>query len=159
MDFALLDLRTAAQKTYWVQLRYKDTPLYAGGDDARPCRVNTASVADPDVEQAVKTVQRIGRLTAQLEMQLAAAPNREQRKAIEKRLDDVERQAEKSLTGFLKTAIKGWENIAVDGKPLPFSDEALDDMAQPKAPLFQLAMNIAADMAEVQSPLSQAAAD
>lgn len=155
MDFDLLDLREAADKEYWVHLRMGDTLLYADKDQQRPCRVKVASIAELGVEDAMKAVSRVGTMSANLEAQLAGA-NRQQRAGVEQRLDQAEREAEKCLTQFLVKTIRGWENIEKGGKELPFSDEALKDMAQVKAPLYRLAANIATDMGEAQSPFAQA---
>lgn len=157
MDFDLLDLRNAADKEYWVQLRHGDTLLFADMDkQERPCRVKVASVAEPGVEDAMKAVARVASMRQSVEAQLSVAPNREQRKALEKRLDDVERETDKCLTTFLIKIVRDWENIDKGGKPLPFSEEALRDMAQPKAPLFRLAGLIAEDAASAQSPFTDA---
>jgi hypothetical protein len=157
MDFDLLDLREAAGKEYWVHLRAGDRLLFADMDkQERPCRVKVASVANPEVEQALKAVTRAGRMYRGLEAALADA-NRQQRAALEKRLGDVERESERALTSFLMKSIVGWENIEKGGKDLPFSREALADMAEPKAPLFRLAQAIAEDAASAQDPFAESA--
>jgi len=157
MDFSNLDLREAASKEYWVHLRLDDTLLFAGKD--KPCRVKTASAASPEVEEALKAVTRVGALSTNIEGQLALAANRQKRRAIEGKIDEVERDAERALTRFLCTAIVDWENIEKDGKSLPFSKEALSDYSQPKAPLFRLAVTLAEDMREAQSPFAEAESD
>lgn len=160
MDFDLLDLREAADKEYWVQLRMGDTLLFADMEkQERPCRVLVASMAEPGVEEATKAVSRAGTMYRSLEAQLAAAANREQRRAIEKRLGEVDREAEKCITNFLMRSVRQWENIVKGSDPLPFSDEALKDMAQPKAPLFRMASAIAEDAANAQNPFSGSDAD
>jgi len=157
MDFDILDLRGAAGKEYWVHLRVGDRLLYADMENQeRPCRVLVASIADPEVEEALKAVTRSGRLYRSVETALGEA-NRQQRKALEARLEAIERESEKALTRFLTTAIRGWENIERGGKPLPFSQEALADLAEPKAPLFRLAATIAEDAASAQDPFSEPA--
>lgn len=159
MDFSSLDLREAADKEYWVHLRLGDVLLYADDAKEKPCRVKVGSIADPEIEQAAKAVTRSGNASATVEAQLANAANRDKRREIESRLDDIERQAEKAVVRFLMCSIKGWENIEKGGKPLEFSSEALKDMSQPKAPLFRLALTLAEDMGKVQSPFSQAESD
>ncbi|MAH32275.1 MAG: hypothetical protein CMG78_09595 [Marinobacter sp.] len=160
MDFDLLDLREAADKEYWVQLRMGDTLLFADMDkQERPCRVKVASIAEPGVEDATKAVGRVGNLYRTVEVQLANASNRDQRRAAEKRLVEVEREAEKCLTTFLVKTIRGWENLVKGGELLPFSAEALLDMAQPKAPLFRMASAIAEDAMSAQNPFSRSEAD
>lgn len=153
MDFGLLDLRRASEQEYWVQLRVGDTLLKT--DDDKPCRVKVASIGEPGVEDAIKAVTRVGRLSQQIEAQMALAPNVKEREVIAKRLDTVEKEAERCLTTFLIKAVRGWENIFVGGEEVKFSQSALADMAEPKAPLFRLAASIAADMAEVQDPLGK----
>ena len=156
MDFDLLDLREAAGNEYWVQLRMGDTLLFADMDKQQgPCRVLVASMAEPGVEDAAKAVSRAGTMYRAIEAQLAVAPNREQRRAVEKRLADLDREAEKCISNFLLKTVRGWENINKGGEPLAFSDEALKDMAQPKAPLFRMATAIAEDAATAQSPFSE----
>ena len=158
MDFDLLDLREAAGKEYWVQLRLGDTLLFADMEkQERPCRVKVASAAEPKVEEAMKAVTRAGSLYRSIEAQVALAPNRQQRQALEKRLEEAEKEAEKALTRFLVVSIRDWENIQKGGEPLKFSDEALKDMAQPKAPLFRIAASLAEDAASAQSPFSESA--
>lgn len=158
MDFDLLDLREAASKEYWLHLRLGETLLFADMDkQERPCRVKVASIAEPDVEDAMKAVTRAGTLYRGVEAQLAQAANRQQRQAVEKRLADAEREAERALSRFLMTAIRDWENIEKGGKALPFSADALKDMAQPKAPLYRMASQIAEDAASAQSPFAESA--
>lgn len=153
MDFDLIDLREAASKEYWVQLRLNDTLLFSDmGKQERPCRVKVASISEPEVEEATKAVTRAGNMYRALEAQLTGAVNRQQRQVIEKRLSEVEREAEKALTDFLVKTVIDWENIEKGGKPLEFSRDALKDMAQPKAPLFRMASAIAEDAANAQNP-------
>jgi hypothetical protein len=73
---------------------------------------------------------------------------------LEKRLAEVEQESERALSGFLNVAVRDWENIERGGEPLPFSKDALKDMAQPKAPLFRLAASIAEDAASAQDPFA-----
>ncbi|MEW4469003.1 hypothetical protein AB1K62_14345 [Parasphingorhabdus sp. JC815] len=156
MDFDLLDLRTAAGKEYWVHLRLGNTLLYLDMDkEEKPCRVKVASSVEPGVEDATKAVMRAGRMFQAAEDALSIA-NRDNRAALEKRLDQLERESEKCLTAFLVKAIKGWENIEQGGKELKFSPEALEDLAQPKGPLFRMAATIAEDSAKAQSPFAKA---
>lgn len=160
MDFDLLDLREAADKEYWVQLRMGDTLLFADMDKQQgPCRVLVASMAEPGVEDAAKAIARAGALYGAIEAQLAVAPNREQRRAVEKRMAELDREAEKCISNYLLKAVRGWDNIEKGGEPLPFSDEALKDMAQPKAPLFRMASAIAKDAAAAQSPFFESDPD
>jgi hypothetical protein len=153
MDFDLIDLREAASKEYWVQLRFGDTLLFSDMEkQERPCRVKVASISEPGVEEASKAVTRAGNMYRALEAQLAGVANRQQRQTIEKRFAEVEREAEKALTDFLVKTVIDWENIDKGGKPLDFSHDALKDMAQPKAPLFRMASAIAEDAANAQNP-------
>ena len=157
MDFDLLDLREAGGKEYWVQLRLGDRLLFADmAKQERPCRVKVASIANPDVEDALKAVTRVGRMYRGVEAGLADA-NRQQRAALEKRLTEVEQESERALSGFLNVAVRDWENIERGGELLPFSKDALKDMAQPKAPLFRLAASIAEDAASAQDPFADPA--
>lgn len=155
MDFAKLDLRETADNQFWVHLRVNDVYLYAGEGNEKPCRVRVASITDPGVETALKAVERAGRSSAAFESQLSTA-NREQRKALESRADAAEVAAQRCITQFLTTVVKDWENIEIDGKPLEFSQEALVDMSQPKAPMFRLATAISKDMAELYDPFGLA---
>lgn len=157
MDFDILDLREAGSREYWVQLRHGGTLLFADMDkQERPCRVKVASIAEHEVEQAVKAVMRVGGMVGNLEAQLVAAPNKQQRTQLEKRLEEIEREAERCITAFIVKAVRDWENIEKGGKVLPFSTAALEDMAQPKAPLFQLAIAIAEDAGRAQNPFPDA---
>lgn len=156
MDFDQLDLRTAAGKEYWVHLRLGDTLLYLDMDkEQKPCRVKVASSVEPGVEDATKAVMRVGRMFQAAESALATA-NRDQRAGLEKRLDQLERESEKALTAFLMKAVKGWENIEQGGKELKFSPEALEDISQPKGPLYRMAASIAEDSAKAQNPFTNA---
>lgn len=155
MDFANLDLRAAASKEYWVQLRVGDTLLYADEKvQKKPCRVRIGSPADPEIEEAAKAVKRVGHIYAQVELSLGATKASQQQKQVERRLDALDREAEVLLQDFLRKAIKGWENIEFDGKELAFSPSALEDMSQPKAPLFRMATEIAEDAAKAVDPFS-----
>ena len=114
---------------------------------------NQPPIANADVEDALKAVTRVGRMYRGVEAGLADA-NRQQRAALEKRLAEVEQESERALSGFLNVAVRDWENIERGGEPLPFSKDALKDMAQPKAPLFRLAASIAEDAASAQDPFA-----
>ena len=156
MDFDRLDLREAADNQYWVHLRMGETLLFADMDkQERPCRVKVASVASPDVEASMKAVTRAGSQYSAVEGQMALA-NRNQTKELENKLNGLEREAEKALTHFLVTSVKGWENIEKGGKPLEYSLDALKNMAAPKAPLYRLATTLAQDAAGAQSPFVEA---
>lgn len=153
MDFAKLDLRAAAEQEHWLHLRVGDTLLY-NDDDGTPCRVKVRSVANDEVERALKVGTRAARAVATAENQLATA-NRQQKAEIEPRLDALEKQMEKALQAFLATAIVDWENIKVGGKPVPFSKDALADMSEPKAPLARLAPAIMDDMGNLANPFGK----
>lgn len=157
MDFAKLDLRAAAEQETWVHLRVGDILLYADDEkQEHPCRVKVASVANPDVEKALKAGMRAARAVAAAETQLATA-NRQQCAELEKRLDVMERQMEKALQLFLATAILDWENIEFDGNDLPFSKQALADMSEPRGPFSRLASAIMEDMGNLANPFGKPA--
>ena len=155
MDFGKLDLRAAADQEHWLHLRVGDTLLYLDEEKQEgPCRVKVRSVANDEVERALKVGTRAARAVATAESQLATA-NRQQKGEIEPRLDALEKQLEKALQAFLTTAIVDWENIQVGGKSLPFSKEALADMSEPKAPFARLATAIMDDMGNLASPFGK----
>lgn len=157
MDFDLLDLREASEKRYWIGLRLGNTLLFRDMKKQEgPCRVQVKSPAEAQVEEALKAITRAGNRESLLASQLASAPNRDERRAIESRLDDAERDAQKAIKRFLTTVICDWENIERGGKIVPFSDEALQDMAEPKGPLFRLAIAISQDMVKAIDPFTEA---
>ena len=158
MDFAKLDLRNAGDTEHWLNLRLGETRLYADmGKQEGPCRLLVASPASDGVEAVLKGVQRAMSRQAAVAEQLATAVNRDQRRAIETRLDNAETEAQKAVEKFLNTVVLGWENIQLGGKGLKFSKEALADMTEPKAPLARLVMFIVEDMGKLHDPFTEAA--
>jgi hypothetical protein len=159
MDFAKLDLRGAAGSEDWLHLRIGEQYLYLD-DEAQtgPCRVKVASVADASVERALTIAERAGHSAAMLRHDYSRA-NRQQKAEIEGKLDAAEKAATKAVADLLITAIRDWENIYVDGKPLEFSKDALADLCQPKAPFFRMSGEIMEDMAKLASPFGKPATD
>lgn len=157
MDFDKLDLRSAGEAEHWLPLRLGDTQLFRDMEKKeQPCRIKVASPASSGVEAALKAVNRLAQREQTIAAKLANAANREERRALERQLDAVEEEAEKSIKNFLTTAIVDWENIDKGGEPLPFSRDALCDMSEAKAPLARLATTIARDMAKVLDPFTEA---
>lgn len=157
MDIDAFDLREAATREYWLQLRMGDRLLFCDMEkQERPLRVKVASVAKQGVEDAVKAVTRLGRMMASAEAQLVNA-NRQQRAELEKRLDEIERSTEKAIARFLTTAILDWENVERGGKPLPYSKDALADLSEKGAPLYRMAFEIAEDAGAAMNPFGSAA--
>lgn len=157
MDIGQFDLREAADQEYWIQLRVGDRLLFNDmKKQESPLRVKVASVAKPGVEDAVKSVTRAARMAHTVEAQLAVA-NRQQKVALETRLDEIERTTEKALTRFLLTAVLDWENIERGKEALPFSKDALAELSEKGAPLYRMAMAIAEDVAVAMDPFSGAA--
>lgn len=154
MDFGKLDLRGSAEIETWLHLRVGDEFLYADDDkQKRPCRIKVASVANNEVEAALKAGRRAAVAVAKAEDQLASA-NRQQRAEFEKRLDSLERRMEDALKAFLAVAIVDWENIEIDGKAVSFSEERLADLSEPKAPFARMATAIMEDMGNLLNPFS-----
>lgn len=157
MDLDLLDLRQAAEREYWVHLRLGNTKLYSNMDDMEgPCRVKVASVANPEVERQITAVERVGKRFSHAEFEYSSAKDGQVRKALEKRLDLIDSEASKLFSKFLQTIVLDWENLEKDGKPLPFSPEALADLSEKGAPLFRMATEIAEDAGKAQHPFTQA---
>jgi len=157
MDFAKLDLRSAAGSESWLHLRVGEQYLYLD-DEAQigPCRVKVASVADPSVERALTIAERAGHSASALRFDYSRA-NRQQKAEMEGKLDAAEKAATKAVAELLITAIRDWENIHFDGKPLEFSADALADLCQPKAPFFRMSGEIMEDMAKLASPFGKPA--
>lgn len=158
MDFSKLDLRKAEDEEHWIHLRLGDNLLFM--DDKKregPCRVKTASIANIDAKNALKAVTRLAGEMQLVSQKLADESNTANRDRIKKRLDALDIEAEESFSRFLSVAVKDWENIQQDGKPLEFSTEVLADLSKPNAPLFRMASEIAADMAKAQDVFTNAA--
>jgi|GEM_PF-2764693 len=159
MDFDLLDLRQTADKEYWIQLRLGSTSLFADMEkQERPCKIKVASVSNPEVEALVKSVSRIGQRYGRAEMEYSSA-NREQRVGLEKRLDSIDKEAERLFGEFIIRVVLDWENIDKGGKPLKFSDDVLKDMSVKGAPLYRMVKEIAEDSAKAQNPFTGAESD
>ena len=155
MDFAKLDLRRTAEDEYWLHLRAGTMLFYA--DEAtkqRPSEVQILSPSSPEVEGLLKSIERVGKLFARTEMSLVGSSAAQARRETERQLDALDKEAEALLTRFLVQSIRNWRNIMVDGEELPFTQENLLDMAQPKAPLFRLAQFIAEDAGRALDPFS-----
>ena len=159
MNIDQFDLRATETREYWIQLRVGDKLLFCDMEKSeRPLRVKVASIAKQGVEDAIKAVTRAGRMMNAAEAQLVQA-NRQQRVELEKRMDEIERTSEGALTRFLTTAIVDWDNLERDGKLLPYSKEALDDLSAKGAPLYRMALEIAGDAAIAMDPFTVAATD
>lgn len=153
MDFADLDLRTAADEESWLHLRIGDHYLYLdAAKQEGPCRVKVRSIANDAVDRARKVAMRLARAVSAADEQLAMA-NRQQRAELESRLDTLEKQFDKAFEAFMLATIVDWENINRDKSPVPFSKDALADMCKPMAPFTRLAKSIMDDMGNLANPL------